>query len=545
MSGGNGLVTITGDGSKLIAKGFNFAVGAEGEGRLNVENRGKVEGKSLAIGQQSTGQGFVTVTGEESKVVIDGDGPIELDGYLSVGVHGEGALVIESGGMVQGRTIDIGSATTDEGFVHVTGTNSRFLARSSLPQTAPSKMLVGNFTTGVLLIEDGGQAEADVIELGATGSGDGIVTVNGDFSRIHADLLRVGEQGDGRLFIEDTGAVYANDVKLANDPSSDGFVFITDDGSKFVVDGGLLIGVEGRGELKMEEGGNVWARSVGLGVDAGGNGEISVSDPGSELYVVDTVSIAHGGSGEISIESGGRMEVGRALEVYSAGELFIDQGNVTVGTRSLEGEDKSLDIGAEGTVTVDGGSIAIGDVPVTEGTVTIGADGRLHNDGMINGDVKVLEDALWTGSGQVNGDVSNDGTVDPGDSIDTLAIVGDYQQGSTGVMVIEIGGLFQPGSSYDLVQIEGDANIQGTIELRFVNGFLPAQNDMFCFIEATGSFDADLADIEIVNLQDEFEYFTEFTDGAFCLTALVHGIPEPTSGLALLVMASATLFRRR
>ena len=72
------------------------------------------------------------------------------------------------------------------------------------------------------------------------------------------------------------------------------------------------------------------------------------------------------------------------------------------------------------------------------------------------GSVNLLTGTLG-GSGEIGGDVHNrGGIVAPGNSPGTLIIDGDYTQGATGTLVIEIGGTLA-GNEHDQVIISGAA----------------------------------------------------------------------------------------
>jgi hypothetical protein len=71
----------------------------------------------------------------------------------------------------------------------------------------------------------------------------------------------------------------------------------------------------------------------------------------------------------------------------------------------------------------------------------------------------------------------NYGTVSPGASPGGLRVIDVYQQES-GTLVVEIGGTTQ-GVSYDVLKIDGTAILGGTLDVRFVNGFVPRPGDRF------------------------------------------------------------------
>ena len=60
----------------------------------------------------------------------------------------------------------------------------------------------------------------------------------------------------------------------------------------------------------------------------------------------------------------------------------------------------------------------------------------------------------------------NNGTVSPGNSPGTLTIVGNYTQGSSGNLAMEIAG----PNNFDRLVVSGTASLAGTLTVTTVNG---------------------------------------------------------------------------
>jgi hypothetical protein len=84
------------------------------------------------------------------------------------------------------------------------------------------------------------------------------------------------------------------------------------------------------------------------------------------------------------------------------------------------------------------------------------------------------------GSGDVFADVVNAGTVSPGgDGVaGQLTIHGNYTQTAAGTLQIDIGGYGQ-GTTYDLLAVTGQATLDGTLNVRLINAFMPNNGDPF------------------------------------------------------------------
>jgi len=149
-----------------------------------------------------------------------------------------------------------------------------------------------------------------------------------------------------------------------------------------------------------------------------------------------------------------------------SGRLYADAGTVAVtGTASVG----AITIGAVGTVDVGSGATL---------TTTTGVD--------------VSTGGLLTGTGTVGGVVSNTGgDVAPGASAGLLTVDGDYTQGASGTLQIEIGGTTS-GTEYDKLVVTGTAFLAGTLDISLIGGFEPQMGNNFEILTAatvSGTFD--------------------------------------------------------
>ena len=147
-SAGSGNVTVASNGT-LSAEGLTD--GGSGTGLLVVQGGGVVNetgANGLAIGQNSSAYGDLTVTGAGSRV--------NALGQLDVGQAGAGSLLIENAGTVitGGNTlapsqgIDVGTTAGAAGAITVTGTHSLL--------SNTGEFIVGDGGLGSLAIQSGG-----------------------------------------------------------------------------------------------------------------------------------------------------------------------------------------------------------------------------------------------------------------------------------------------------------------------------------------------------------------------------------------------------
>ncbi len=104
---------------------------------------------------------------------------------------------------------------------------------------------------------------------------------------------------------------------------------------------------------------------------------------------------------------------------------------------------------------------------------------------------------MLTGSGVVDGDVVNDGIIAPGNS-PGIQTFDTFEQTDAGALYMEIGGLTPgPGDTviddgYDQINVEGHADLEGTLKVAWLNDFTPTAGDVFHIMtwnSYTGSFD--------------------------------------------------------
>ena len=110
----------------------------------------------------------------------------------------------------------------------------------------------------------------------------------------------------------------------------------------------------------------------------------------------------------------------------------------------------------------------------------------------ING--SVTNAGFFQGTGVVNGNVVNSGTVAPGASVGQLTINGNYVQNSSGTLRIEVAGS-SPGQ-YDVLAVNGHASLAGTLQLVRVGGFNLRVGDQITFLTANNGVSGTFGNIE-------------------------------------------------
>jgi hypothetical protein len=224
-----------------------------------------------------------------------------------------------------------------------------------------------------------------------------------------------------------------------------------------------------------------------------------VADPGASIKLANGT---HQAAGNVTISGGGSMQLGNndGVRVMSldlaAGATLTNTGTLNLvpgatltaaldnqGTLNLTGVSATGLLTNSATLNVNGTVTASGGVQQTAGTLNVPAGQTLT----VGGPGLVLAGGALTGEGSITGNVNNTGgTVTPGASPGILTISGNYTQGPSGVLDMEIGGT-TAGTQYDQLLVTGNASLGGTLNATLINAFVPAATDAFTLIQASGT----------------------------------------------------------
>ncbi|HEX4629677.1 MAG TPA: putative Ig domain-containing protein [Chthoniobacterales bacterium] len=280
-------------------------------------------------------------------------------------------------------------------------------------------------------------------------------------------------------------------IRILQTPSFSNSGIISGIPSRVVSDNGLgLIGSDSAGLIGSDSaglighdsssviaagGGNIVAAGGGNVIAAGGGNVIAAG--GGNIIGTNSAGIVAAGGGNVIAAGGGNFSARTRAQTDSAQSGFVQSGGETnLNAFSLIGE-----------VTLNGG--------VLSGRGAIG--GSLTNNG---------------------GYIAPGGTSSPG----ILAVTGNFTQGANGTLILEAAG----GEPYqfDQVQVGGASQLDGKLDLKTINGFVPLPNDSFNplgFGSVTGSFSSVSSNAQV----------TVAANGL--LATLSPSAPSPTSGQPL------------
>jgi len=364
---------------------------------------------------------------------------------------------------------------------------------------------------GALTIQNGSSlTNTSIARLAVVAGSSGTVTVTGSGSQwdVLFGTFHVGFAGTGILNIENGGFVEAGNTVLGSGPSSSGTLNISSGGilQALTLRGGagasqanfndgivrataasatFINGFSGT-ELNLLAGGlTIDTAGFAVGTDAAsgfsGVGGLTVTGGGvfsllaSSIYTGETQIDFGSGlalSGAGAIASSSRVVADGTFDVSAATtptvQSLAGSGSVLLGAQTLTianaNDTFAGVIGGTGGLTVSGGSQMLSGVNTYTGATTL-SGGQLAVNGSINSALTTSGSGILGGIGTIFGDVTNAGTIAPGNSIGTLTIAGNYT-GSGGTLEIEtiLGGDASPS---DRLVVAGDT--AGTTNVTVIN----------------------------------------------------------------------------
>lgn len=427
--------TETVDGTFFIQSSSTVYVGYSSTGALEIINTGVAYSRSGYMGFQAGSNGSALVDGENSQW--------STSAVISVGYSGTGQLTISNGGVVNTPYGYIAEASPNSvGTAFVTGTDSHWQNYDSL--------FVAENGTGTLTISQGGRVSTGNWggvgrQLGSVGT----VSVDGNNSTWeNRDQFFVGEFGEGTLNVTNGGQVsVANTSIIAWRSGSVGAASVSGENSAWNTGGTLYVGYGGEGSLTIADQAEVSVRGGSVitfvGRLGGSTGVLNIgAEAGSPAAAAGTLKTR-----EVRINtSSSRLVFNHTDTDYVFTPLVRGNGGVEVysGTTTLTKNNIYT-----GTTSVNGGTLLVNGSTGT-GAVNVNAGGTLGGTGTIGG----------------SANINAGGTLSAGTSPGTLTIAGDLVLDADSTSEFELG---QPdtvgGNENDLVIVEGDANIGGTLKL--------------------------------------------------------------------------------
>ena len=374
-----------------------------------------------------------------------------------------------------------------------------------------------------------------------------------------AGELTVGNGGAGSLLIENGGRVSAVSGYIAAQEGSTGTITVTGEGSQWTSSWNILVGgsksdTGGPGTLNITDQGLVhiqgvtWIRETGVVNLNGGTlrTELIGSFGGTFNWTAGTLHLT--GASGMSIGLGSNFATAAFLNesqtlivdgplwVKDGGTLFTT-GNVTAGSTRVW-EDGQLFIGDAdpqfGTSLDNRGDTVFIRAATVSGAITNTATGTIT----ALADVTFANPVSGPGGFFGPGTITFAGGFSPGSSPADVFVESDATFTDDNLLLIELGGL-APGDEHDRLSVGGGLTLDGTLDVRLIDGFVPSLGntfDLLDFATLTGMFDRlDLPALDGSLSWDTSELYS---------TGTLSVVPEPTSA-GLLGIAGLLVLRRR
>jgi PEP-CTERM motif len=443
---------------------------------LQIEN-----GASLSVA------GDVSVVATVSNVILGVDDALHSSGGSSLRIGGnlilsnyEHALIeIGSGSGTSPTTVTVAGTFENTGDLEVQGGNTAaahalLSVAGAAPSTLTGQFGLGGLTGGAAV--EYGSGEITQIGSGTTG---GDLSLNGPNAFMElskapgSNSALVGLRtiaSNGGLFL-DSQASLSTTGPLVND----GGVFVSGVGSLLSVGGAAPSTLTGTwdalsgGTIEFASGG---ITQIGDGTTQGccgpGRGELDLwpnsftelsSAPGSNSALTGLRMIAS--NGELDVFGGG-------ASLSTEGPL-VNNGDVLL---------------------LYGGSLSVG------GNLT--SRGNIETEGTLTAPTVDIAGGELFGNDTVDGDLVNRSVVSPSfvGTPAMLTINGSYTQKADGTLLIDISG----ATDFSVLDVTGEASLDGTAKFDFLNGYVPGANTDFPFLEA-GSVIGDFASLDFIGIK--------------------------------------------
>ena len=453
---------------------------------------------TLGNGGGFTNAGTIrTVPGTGSVTLDTSGGPLRNSGTITR--DGFYSTIVKAGSITNKGTIN---ATTTTGYPYRLGLVAPVIDNQGTIDLARGADFSGGTSGTPLQLTNSGTLHVSATREARVFLAGGSFTQAGGTLAIDGDLL----VDAGTLRVEG-GAITGNPVQIqgggalsaaAGAPAPAASIEFTGLPARIETDlpaGFVVMVTDSPGTLTLGNGGGF--TNAGTIRTVPGTGSVTLDTSGGPLRNSGTITRAGFYSTSIragSITNTGTINAtpttGYPYPLWLAAPVIDNRGTIDLARGGSFGEGTTTgrvsQLTNSGTIHVpadrDATAYLAGTFTQTAGTLAL--DGDLVVDG---GTVRVEGGAI-TGTGTLDGDLYNAGTVAPGDSPGILTVTGDYVQAPAGTLSVEIASL-DPGD-IDLLRVGGAAQIAGILKVQ-ASGYVPVLDDLVTLIEAgavSGSF---------------------------------------------------------
>ncbi len=263
-------------------------------------------------------------------------------------------------------------------------------------------------------------------------------------------------------------------------------------------------------------------------------------------YLVNRGTLTNKGVWVNGLMTGGVLDTyGRLINagtLTNTGKLTISVGANSVGPHLI-----NIHLGT--LINKETLSNQAGSTLLNAGTLINAAGGKLTNNGTIDTvHGTFTNNGTLKGSGSIKGSYTDHGHTEPGNSAGVMTIDGEYFK-VEGSKEIELGGHFDGGgdkssTEHDWLDVTGNVELAGTLEVLLIDGFELAEGMSFNFLRVGGTLTGEYDGLSEGGLVGNFsgeDLFITYAAGSGNDVA-IYTIPEPTTLLlALLALVAAPL----
>ena len=416
---------------------------------------------------------LTSATNQFSTVLLNTTGNVALTDLDAINfgtsTTGSGSLTVNApGGITQSGPITTGAASFNAGANAITLTNAS-----------------NDFTGAVNLTGSSASiTDANALTLSTSSLGSGSLVVNASGAITQGGPITAGaasfNAGSNPISLTNASNDFTGAVSLTGTTVSIKDANVLTLGAVSATDLNVSAATISQDSSGVVAGGTstLTAGAVSLNAAANDFGTVAVTSTGN-------VALADANAITIAASSvGGTFDIVAAstsfLNGFSANNYSFSGGSYTLaaGTYNLGG---TTTVASSATVTASGATIN-----AAGGTINVSGTFSVLGGSVTVGTLNVLAGGALTGTGTITGNVNNSaGTVLPGASPGILTINGNYVQGPSGVLGIDIGGT-TAGTQYDQLIVSGNASLGGTLSASLIGGFVPPPGSTYTFIQAGG-----------------------------------------------------------
>src|SRR5208282_2762072 len=217
-----------------------------------------------------------------------------------------------------------------------------------------------------------------------------------------------------------------------------------------------------------------------------GSAIITTNTGGSTLFL----GASSGDQAQFITNAGGLVDISALITVGTTAGSIAGVGTYNLGSKEFTVGSNNLSTIVSGLIEGTGGSL----VKVGTGTLELDGDNTYSGGTTINNGTLVvgtlipadqpISTALGAGNVSVLGGTLRTTSASTGVPLQ-INVGGNYTQGAGGTLVLGIGGT--QGEQYDHVQVQGNANLNGTLAVFSLNGFRPVDGNAFEVLRTGGS----------------------------------------------------------